>query len=201
MKKILLTLAIFLIAATLAHAHKVSIFAWVEQDTIYTISKFSGGKYVKHGKVSVFDEHENQLLEGTTDDKGEFSFKVPEKTTLKIVLDASAGHGSSWTIPLSEILGENGETPQQALEKAEINPAAQAMETPEASSVSQDQIQQAVEAALDKKLRPVLKMLAEQKEKKPGLVDIFGGIGYILGLAGIGAYFHYRGKIRDLDKS
>ena len=63
MKKILLALAIFLCAAPLAHAHKVSIFAWVEQDTVYTISKFSGGKYVKHGKVSVFDEQKNKLLE------------------------------------------------------------------------------------------------------------------------------------------
>jgi len=62
-----------------ALAHKVSIFAWVEGDTVYTQSKFSKGKRVKNSSVIVFDSDGNKLLEGKTDDKGEFSFKIPKK--------------------------------------------------------------------------------------------------------------------------
>jgi hypothetical protein len=76
---------------TPAFAHKVTIFAWVEGDTIYTQSKFSKGRKVKGSLVTVFDMEGNKLLEGTTDEKGEFSFKIPKKTGLKVVLKASMG--------------------------------------------------------------------------------------------------------------
>ncbi len=61
-----------------------------------------------------------------------------------------------------------------------------------------DEIQTAIENALDKKLKPIMKILAETQTQKPSLPEIIGGIGYILGLMGVGAYFHYRRKNRDL---
>ena len=51
-----------------------------------------------------------------------------------------------------------------------------------------------LEKALDKKMKPVLKMLAESRATGPGISDILGGIGYIIGLVGIAAYFHSRKK-------
>ena len=60
--------------------------------------------------------------------------------------------------------------------------------------MNQEAIQAAVEKALDKKMKPILKMLAENQNQGPTLKDIIGGIGYILGLMGIAAYFHYRRK-------
>ena len=50
-------------------------------------------------------------------------------------------------------------------------------------------IEQAIEKALDKKLAPVLRMLAEMHEQKVRLTDVLGGIGYIIGLVGVAAYF------------
>jgi nickel transport protein len=84
-------------------AHRVNLFAWVEGDTVYVESKFSGGKKVKAGKIIVTDSQGTELLTGATDENGEFSFKVPKKTDLKIVLIAGAGHRAEWTIPASEI--------------------------------------------------------------------------------------------------
>jgi hypothetical protein len=66
-----------------AFAHGVTIFAWVDGDIIRTISKFSGGKRVKNSDVKVFDTEGNQLLEGKTDENGEFSFTIPKKTDLR----------------------------------------------------------------------------------------------------------------------
>ncbi len=86
-----------------AEAHRVNLFAWVEGDTIYVESKFSGGKKVKTGKIIVTDPRGTELVKGTTNDQGEFSFKVPKKVDLKIVLLAGTGHRAEWTIPATEI--------------------------------------------------------------------------------------------------
>jgi nickel transport protein len=58
----------------------------------------------------------------------------------------------------------------------------------------------AVEKALDQKLRPLIKMMAESTRAGPSASDIFGGIGYIIGLVGVGAYFNARGK-RGIEKN
>ncbi|MEZ4579277.1 MAG: hypothetical protein R2861_13515 [Desulfobacterales bacterium] len=46
---------------------------------------------------------------------------------------------------------------------------------------------------LDEKLQPLHRMLARMQDPGPTVNDIFGGIGYILGLAGVAALF-YSGK-------
>ena len=84
-------------------AHGVSVFAWVEDNTVYVESKFSGGKRVNAGKIRVLDPRGTELLSGVTDPNGEFSFEVPKKTDLKIVLEAGTGHRAEWTIAAAEI--------------------------------------------------------------------------------------------------
>src|SRR5210317_1707643 len=107
MKQIPLHISIILIALFLwlnhSHAHRVNLFAWVEGDTVYVESKFSSSRRVNKGKIIVTDPEGTQLLTGTTNENGEFSFKVPKKTELKIVLMAGTGHRAEWTIPANEI--------------------------------------------------------------------------------------------------
>jgi hypothetical protein len=86
-----------------ADAHRVNLFAWVEGDTVYVESKFSGGKKVNAGRITVMDAEGVELLTGTTDAQGEFSFKIPEKTDLKIVLSAGEGHRAEWTVSAAEM--------------------------------------------------------------------------------------------------
>ena len=62
-------------------------------------------------------------------------------------------------------------------------------------------MQAAIEKALDKKLKPVMKLLVESKQSGPSLTEILGGIGYILGLVGIAAYFKSRQKTWLFDGS
>lgn len=185
-----------------AIAHKVMIFAWVEGDTIYTESKFSGGKKVRKGDVTVYDLQGNRLLQGKTNEQGEFFFKIPKKTALKIVLQAGAGHRAEWTVPLEEIKGLASETSETTtIQSATVKEPDKQTQSVSVSNASPDDIQVAVEKALDKKLKPVMKKLAESQEHGPTVRDIFGGIGYILGLVGVASYFHYRRKMKDLSKS
>lgn len=188
-------LMLFFFGTGLARAHKVNVFAWVEGDTVFIESKFSGGKRVKGGMITVSDLRGNQLLSGKTNNRGEFSFKIPKKTTLKIVLVAGMGHRGEWTIPVEEIemvsVIEMRESVQQ--ETAENEPKSIMRSIPAPKPCS-DEIQLAVEKALDKKLKPIMKLLAESREQGPTFHDIFGGIGYIFGLVGLATYIHYRRK-------
>ena len=171
-----------------ALAHKVTIFAWVEGDTIFTESKFSGGKRAMNAQVLVFDSQGKQLLEGKTDKKGEFSFKIPKITDLRIVLNAAMGHKAEWTIPESEI--------KQAIGAAE-NKGAPGSSQPIAVSLSKEEIKELIEDSLDRKLRPIVRMMAESQSKAPSVTEIIGGIGYIFGLMGVALYFKNRARQRQ----
>ena len=175
-------------------AHKTVIFAWVEGDTVHTESKFSGGRKAKHATVEVFDVHGSKLLEGKTDENGAFSFKLPKKAELRVVLSAGAGHRGEWIIPLEEI--EGGEPVPETRTESQISEKKQGHLQNEVPTISAEDIQNAVEKVLDNKLKPILNQLADLREKdaETKITDIISGIGYILGLVGIGAYVNYRKK-------
>ena len=170
-----------------AFAHKVTIFAWVEGDTVFTQSKFSGGRRALNTPVVVFDKEGKQLLEGQTDENGEFSFKVPQMTDLKIVLKASMGHLAEWTIPVEELAGDEAPSSTPANVKqatANLSPESAAIQTQTAIAESatmgltEKEIKKIVDAALDKKLQPITRMLADSMDCGPGLTEIIGGVGY-----------------------
>ena len=103
------------VATASVYAHRVNLFAWVEGNKVFVESKFSSTRSVKKGKIVVTDPDGNELVTGTTDENGEFSFEIPKKTELKIVLIAGTGHRAEWTIPASEIEmpGTSGKTPPE----------------------------------------------------------------------------------------
>lgn len=184
-------------------AHRVNVFAWVEDDTVFVESKFAGGRKVTGGKIIVTDSKGTELLTGKTDDQGEFSFTIPQKTELKIILEAGMGHRAEWTIPASEI---ESVPPAAEISSAETSAVRESAtrggrrsdepsatgETASPPGPSMAEIEAAVAEALDQKLKPLYKMMAESNQKEPTIRDILGGIGYILGLVGVAAYFRYR---------
>jgi len=194
-----------------ALAHRVTLFAWVEGDTVYTESKFSGGRRPQNATIEVHDDEGNLLLDGKTDGEGRFSFKVPRTATLKISLRAGMGHGSSWTLPKKEIeaavASGHADTGIPAAEDTIAAPLPLARPEPGGETVTQqqdaghptaDELQAAFEKALDAKLKPVITRLnrLEMAQAGPRVTDILGGIGYILGLMGIAAYVGYRKRAK-----
>ena len=169
-------------------AHKAVIFAWVEGNTVFTESKFSGGNKAINAHVAVFDRENRKLLDGKTDANGEFSFKVPKLTDIRIVLNAGMGHKAEWSIPESELReasvnlgGKKGDGSSQPMD---------------GSGLSKEEIKALIEDSLDRKLRPIMRMMAESKTQGPTVTEIVGGIGYIFGLMGVALYFKNRGEKR-----
>ena len=131
------------------------------------------------------------------------------KTAMKIVLVAGMGHKGEWSIPIEDFEERNdkGPTPSDHKKTTGAKPVgAVEFKSPAGQKPSPlycfdtKELQHIVEKALDKKLKPVITKLNRSLEPDPGpsLSDIFGGIGYILGLVGVGAYFNYRSKKRGM---
>ena len=190
-----------------AWAHKVTIFAWVEGDMIHTQSKFSRGRPAKNSIIVVYDKEGNQLLEGRTDEQGEFSFEVPKKTDLTVALKGSMGHLAEWNIPTEEITGaapvSEGATSSKGERKVDTQGAVPVGRTeisghqPIAATtdgLSPEEIKILIDQAMDKKLAPITNMLAEALDRGPKVSDVVGGIGYIFGLVGVALYVSNRRK-------
>jgi nickel transport protein len=196
-KGIVFFLLTFLYVAMIAPgalAHKVLLSAYVDGDDVFVESAFSDGTLCKDALIEVLDPSGKKLLEGKTDENGEFSFKPPQRTDLTLVLNAGMGHRAEYTVPaeeLPEIAGAR-ETPAEAASP----PAAETRKpvTPDdVAGVKAEEVELIVDRVIQNRLRPIAQLIAKS-QRKPGVspVEIFGGIGYILGLMGIATYFRYR---------
>ena len=188
-KLYLILISIFLIIIMVdvsVFAHKVNIFAYVEGDKVYTESYFSDGKKCVDSKIEVFDNQGDKVLEGLTDEEGAFSFEIPSGDgDLKIVLTASMGHRAEYIIRADEL----GDVAGLIEEKIEEPVSAV---SPEVSSVDLKEMQSLIENTLDEKLKPIIREMREirkSQEDRISPTEIIGGIGYIIGIFGIIAYF------------
>ena len=190
----------------LVSAHNVTVFAWVDGDTIHSQSKFSGGKRVKNALILVYDFKDVLLLEGKTDENGMFSFKIPKKTALKIVLKASMGHLAVWKLRAEELDEAESKTAAEPTGmKAPLVTKSGSVDIQEKSessgptkiSLERQEIEKIINASLDKKLAPITEILADSIQRGPGFTEIMGGIGYIFGLVGVALYFANRKRKTD----
>ena len=101
---VLLTLALIMPFPNLAWAHRVQVFAGVENGLIEGEATLSGGKKVKNGQIKVLTNDERKLLlTVSTGEAGSFTIDPLElglerPVDLLIVLEAGPGHRSEWQI-------------------------------------------------------------------------------------------------------
>ena len=155
-----------LFVCSVAYAHKVRVFAYGEGDTIIGETAFSGGRAAKGSQITVRDAKSDKILSNClTDDNGNFHFKIPE----------------------------DGTSRKQAAVKTVV-PTIPKKTAVKQISTDDERIRKRMEEVLDKKLASIKHLLAKSQDRGPTLQDILGGIGYLLGLAGIAAYMKSRKK-------
>lgn len=179
-----------------AFCHRVTVFAWVEGDMVHTESKVGGGKVLKDAIIDVYDDAGGLLLQGKTDATGQFSFQAPQKADLKVVLKGEMGHRAEWLVRKEEFgvpLASGVDLPTQQAGK-ENQKEETIRETILSPRFSADH--KIFEKMLDQKLAPLAQQIGElrQQANEPKMKDVFGGIGYILGLIGVAAYVRSRKK-------
>ena len=214
---VVLMIVMGMLTASPAVAHKVNVFAYVEGDRVIVDGYFSGGVKAQNSNVEVFDDQGKKLIEGKTDTKGAYLFKLEDLPAftggLKIVLEAEMGHRGEYNLAAGDIPRHAGQSRAQvsapvpvAVEKATEKPVQsipqESVEAKTPSSTSplpqamdEAGLNRTLESVLDKKLEPIVRMLGnqeklllEEKFSGPKMTDIIGGIGWILGLGGIAAF-------------
>ena len=85
-------------------AHKLSVFAWVDGDTLVVEAQFRKGRPVVNGNVMVYDGNEQLLITTQTNTGGTARLKLPDYSSgLKIVVNGGEQHQSFWIMTPADI--------------------------------------------------------------------------------------------------
>ena len=189
-----LLLAMLVLAATPAHAHRINLFALVEGTTITGSAYFSGGGNPVDTPVLVFGPDGSLLGEAVTDAEGRFTFEATVRVDHTLVIDTGDGHRAEFTVPAAELpaslpdpeaAGSDAAGPEAARSGAAH--AAEPPGTMPAAAVDGQALQDLVDAAVARQVAPLRQELA-QYQASLRYSDILGGIGYIFGIAGVAFY-------------
>jgi len=191
---LLILLSHIAMPAPAALAHNVLLSAYVEGDRVFVEGGFGDGTPCENSGIKVFDPSEQLLLEGKTDKNGEFSFVPPQTTDLTVVLDAGMGHRAEYTVPAEDLPNIARSQKDTVNSSAALPVEAQEPQGQDTvCSVDSKEIESIVDRVIKERLRPVTRLIAKSQDKAGvSPTEIFGGIGYILGLMGIAMYVRYR---------
>lgn len=184
----------FLLFPALSQAHKIRVFAWIAGDTVTVESGFSGGRPLVQGSVDVQDTTTGaSLLQGKTDAQGIFTFSLAETVKeqgmeLRIIVSGGEGHRNEWLL----LTGEEQDDVARRSDNTAGTAAAPEQTVSEQNSSAE--LTRILDQLLEEKLAPIRRSLARTEEQQPGFTDILGGIGYLIGLAGIIAWMKSRRK-------
>ncbi|WP_370280223.1 hypothetical protein [Pontibacterium sp.] len=185
-KSILMALALSASMSVPVFAHNVVGGVYAIGNTIEGEVGFSNGDMAKAGiVVQVRDATGNVIGESVIEDEGMFVFDATKRIDHYFHADLSAGHVLELVLPADELPATlpGGSAP---VTKASVTTSSVSM-----SGVDQVALEQMIEKAVAKQVKPLRKELAAYKEKA-SLQDVLGGIGYIFGLVGLGIWLRQR---------
>lgn len=179
-----------------AAAHKLRVFAWVSGDTVSVESGLSGGRHLVSCTVMVKNSVNGQTItSGVTDREGFFSFPLPRAiqdnpVDLQIIVATDDGHRAEWLLKRDEYGASH---PEKPIKETKSTMKTDSIVEDKTVSISAQEIRAIMDELLDEKLGPIRRQLALSNEEKVSPKDIAGGIGYLIGLAGLAAWLK-RGK-------
>lgn len=197
-----------ILCASQSFAHRINIFALVEADQIRVECKFSKKSPAQNSPVTILDKASGkQLAWKNTDDQGIALFPVTAEMKsapqgLIAHINAGEGHENDFEIEKSELDGASASSGTEAdpapAETAASEPAKPADPSVSAASsvqipsdsvaaMSRQELEKLISAVVDRRVTPLRVMIASQVEKGPGITEILGGIGWILGIFGTAA--------------
>ncbi|NOD76971.1 MULTISPECIES: cobalt ABC transporter permease [unclassified Ruegeria] len=174
-----------------ALAHKVITGVFPAGDAIEGELGFSNGDMAENQEVVVYGPDGAELGRTVTNTDGFFLYTPTEPVAHTFKADLGAGHLAEVTMPaeeVAEILGVDAELVKPATQVENANDAA----TTVASLTDEERA--AIAQAVRDETRPLRREIAAYREHND-LQTVLGGIGYIIGLFGIGFYVAARRKM------
>jgi nickel transport protein len=190
---LVIALALFPVPAM---AHKLNLFVNADGKTIHGEAYFRGHVPARGAKVVAWAPGGEKLGETTTDDDGKFTLAAAYRCDYKLVVDAGDGHGAEFTLPADQLpqdlppLGPSFAAGPAASPAAtapgdagggEPNSQRPTRPTPAHASPNPD-------AAVSHELVELRREFNDFRQEVRWH-DVLGGIGYIVGVAGIASYF------------
>jgi nickel transport protein len=163
-----------------AGLHGIRLVVGVGEGASIVGEVYYGGAKVPGAKVEIFAPDGEKLGETFTDDQGRFVFVAKYKCEHKVVV-TDGGHRAVETVraeDLPDTLPAYGA--EAAAEKAADPGSIAGIDTRELAGI--------VEDAVARRVFPLERELQDLKDEVR-LHDILGGIGYIVGFAGLAFYF------------
>ena len=204
--KLLFTLTLMLCLASFAQAHKVNIFASLDGNMIVGRVYFTGGGVAEDVDVEVASQDGLKIATVKTNAKGEFIFVPKIKDTQYLFsVDTGDGHAARTTVAVGNSVPQaqpGAVKPRPpSLSQLQGKPGfegqgvQQSNAGPQMVAIDPDIIAEVVSVELSKQLRPLNERI-DQYESSIRMSSVFGGIGFIVGLAGVVAFLWAR-RIQD----
>ncbi|MDA5558558.1 cobalt ABC transporter permease [Shimia sp. MMG029] len=194
MKQLILICALTLgtvLAPLPAAAHKVIAGVFASGDAIEGELGFSNGDMAVAQEVVVTGPDGAELGRTVTDEDGFFLFTPTSAVAHTFYADMGAGHIAEVTMPakeVAEIMGVAAEVVETAVPVPAVGEGAVML-----ASLSAEE-RAVIAEAVRAEVRPLRREIAAYREHND-LQTILGGIGYIVGLFGIGFYVAARKKL------
>ena len=211
-----MVLTLFLLCPAPALAHKLYVFAQVEGNAIQGRAYFPGDVPAQESVVIARDPSGRELGRTTTDNEGKFTFPPREHVDFCLTAETPDGHSATYVVHASELPdnlpGKSRRPPavrklsREKRIKADLPRQIQDVPTCASRSARNDQSGMPPTPA-GKKDEPVGIQLTElrkqiqelrrqifESDQRLRFRDFLGGIGFILGLAGVAFYMKARGK-------
>jgi nickel transport protein len=175
-----------------AFAHKINLFITQVEDRIEGEGFFADGSPCKNCEITVFDPSEKEILKTKTDEKGRFSFSLPQKLEkVKVILSAGEGHIIEQTVTFKTASKEKKVMPKIEVDKKRER---------ENNSLHDEKLKESSTGFDERiiKLEVEVKALREEilslrKDlHKIAYRDILGALGYLLGIFAIIYFFKNR---------
>lgn len=200
-----------------AFAHKVIASAYADGDAIEGEIGFSNGTMAKNVVVEILDDSGTKLGEVTTDGEGIFRYQPTKAIALTFRADLGQGHVAVYRMTEDDLPQMDGasvtqetSTPASSVSSQDATSSSDTAALVMSESAIASLVQHIIKAemaALQSDLRkavrletkPLRKEIAAYKEKND-LQTILGGVGYIIGLFGIGFYVVARREANKVKK-
>ena len=191
---LVLGLCLGLLVSLPVQAHKLKVFATAEGDRIEGEAYFVGGAKAAGARIVIADAEGRELNRLMPDAEGHFSYQVSRRMDYLVIADSQDGHQARWTIRADELAAalppaEAAEQTPAAMEPAIPLPS----EKPDAKTdgLASAAVVALVERSVARQIRPLREEI-EAYGEQVRLRDILGGIGYIVGIAGLGLWWRSR---------
>ena len=175
-------------------AHRLRVFAYPDHGDIVVTATFAHNRPVAGGEVRATLKNGHVLFQGKTNSQGELRFArpaLPPGEELTITVSGGPGHLGTWTLTPEDL----DQQPPPAEAASSPGPVS-----PQPITIRQDtqkdprELETIVARAVSREIAPLKAMLAHHLDSEPSWRNILGGIGWIVGLAGLWAILSCRRK-------